>query len=142
MSHAPLNALRDPLILGEKSYHDITVDICRPIETRANKLWYVVFGLSFITMLWGIGLIAYTVGTGLGVWGLNKSVEWAWDITNFVWWIGIGHAGTLISAILLLFRQLRGNLRRHLPGIPHGPCMGRLLGITITKPIRFSLGQL
>jgi len=105
MATAPLNDLRDPLILGEKSYHDITVDICRPIETKANKLWYVVFGLSFITMLWGLGLIAYTVGTGLGVWGLNKSVEWAWDITNFVWWIGIGHAGTLISAILLLFRQ-------------------------------------
>jgi molybdopterin-containing oxidoreductase family membrane subunit len=45
------------------------------------------------------------VGTGLGVWGLNKTVGWAWDITNFVWWVGIGHAGTLISAVLLLFRQ-------------------------------------
>lgn len=105
MAHAPSNNLREPLILGEKSYHDITVDICRPIETSANKMWYVVFGLSLITAMWGLGLIAYTVGTGLGVWGLNKSVEWAWDITNFVWWIGIGHAGTLISAILLLFRQ-------------------------------------
>ena len=41
----------------------------------------------------------------MGVWGLNKTVGWAWDITNFVWWVGIGHAGTLISAILLLFRQ-------------------------------------
>ena len=49
--------------------------------------------------------IAYTIGTGIGVWGLNKTVGWAWDITNFVWWIGIGHAGTLISAVLLLFRQ-------------------------------------
>ena len=43
--------------------------------------------------------------TGIGVWGLNKTVNWAWDITNFVWWVGIGHAGTLISAVLLLFRQ-------------------------------------
>ena len=43
--------------------------------------------------------------TSFGVWGLNKTVNWAWDITNFVWWIGIGHAGTLISAVLLLFRQ-------------------------------------
>ena len=42
---------------------------------------------------------------GVGMWGLNKTVGWAWDITNFVWWVGIGHAGTLISAILLLFRQ-------------------------------------
>ena len=49
--------------------------------------------------------IAYTIGTGIGAWGLNKTVGWAWDITNFVWWIGIGHAGTLISAVLLLFRQ-------------------------------------
>ncbi|HNO71747.1 MAG TPA: polysulfide reductase NrfD, partial [Bacteroidia bacterium] len=49
--------------------------------------------------------LAYTVGTGIGAWGANKTVGWAWDITNFVWWIGIGHAGTLISAVLLLFRQ-------------------------------------
>jgi molybdopterin-containing oxidoreductase family membrane subunit len=49
--------------------------------------------------------MAYTIGTGIGAWGLNKTVDWAWDITNFVWWIGIGHAGTLISAVLLLFRQ-------------------------------------
>ena len=42
---------------------------------------------------------------GIGTWGLNKTVGWAWDITNFVWWVGIGHAGTLISAVLLLFRQ-------------------------------------
>jgi hypothetical protein len=45
------------------------------------------------------------LGTGIGTLGLNKTVEWAWDITNFVWWVGIGHAGTLISAVLLLFRQ-------------------------------------
>jgi molybdopterin-containing oxidoreductase family membrane subunit len=45
------------------------------------------------------------VGTGIGTWGLTKTVQWAWDITNFVWWVGIGHAGTLISAVLLLFRQ-------------------------------------
>ena len=50
--------------------------------------------------------VSYTsLGTGVGVWGLNKTVGWAWDITNFVWWVGIGHAGTLISAVLLLFRQ-------------------------------------
>ena len=55
--------------------------------------------------LWGVGCILYTIGTGIGVWGLNKTIDWAWDITNFVWWVGIGHAGTLISAVLLLFRQ-------------------------------------
>jgi len=68
-------------------------------------MWYIVFTISALTGLWGLGCITYTIGTGIGVWGLNTTVGWAWDITNFVWWIGIGHAGTLISAVLLLFRQ-------------------------------------
>lgn len=97
--------IREPLILGEKDYHQVTEDITQPIVGKANKWWWIAFTISFITMSWGIGLILYTIGTGIGVWGLNKTVGWAWDITNFVWWIGIGHAGTLISAILLLFRQ-------------------------------------
>ncbi len=97
--------IRDPLILGKKSYHDITKDVARPVEGKANKYWWILFSLSFGLFLWGVLSIAYTVGTGIGVWGLNKTVNWAWDITNFVWWIGIGHAGTLISAVLLLFRQ-------------------------------------
>ncbi len=97
--------IRDPLIIGNKSYHDITVEIARPVEGKANKYWWILFGLSLILFLWGVLCIAYTIGTGIGAWGLNKTVNWAWDITNFVWWIGIGHAGTLISAVLLLFRQ-------------------------------------
>ena len=104
MSHyeAPI---REPLVLGEKSYHDITEDIARPIEGKANKNWYMAFYISLAAMLWGFGCIFYTIGTGIGVWGLSKNIGWAWDITNFVWWVGIGHAGTLISAVLLLFRQ-------------------------------------
>ncbi len=97
--------IRDPLIIGNKSYHDITVEIARPVEGKANKYWWILFTLSAILMLWGFACMAYTIGTGIGVWGLNTTVNWAWDITNFVWWIGIGHAGTLISAVLLLFRQ-------------------------------------
>ena len=97
--------IRDPLILGNKTYHDITREIALPVEGKANKYWWILFGLSVVLFLWGIGCMAYTIGTGIGVWGLNKTVNWAWDITNFVWWIGIGHAGTLISAVLLLFRQ-------------------------------------
>jgi Ni/Fe-hydrogenase subunit HybB-like protein len=97
--------IRDPLILGNKTYHDITRDIARPVEGKANKYWWILFGLSATLMLWGFGCMAYTIGTGIGSWGLNKTIDWAWDITNFVWWIGIGHAGTLISAVLLLFRQ-------------------------------------
>ena len=97
--------IRDPLIIGNKTYHDITRDIARPVEGKANKYWWILFGLSVALFLWGVGCMAYTIGTGIGVWGLNRTVNWAWDITNFVWWIGIGHAGTLISAVLLLFRQ-------------------------------------
>jgi Ni/Fe-hydrogenase subunit HybB-like protein len=96
---------REPLILGEKTWHQITEDISFPVEGKANKWWWIVFTLSAITALYGIGCLAYTIGTGIGTWGANKTVGWAWDITNFVWWVGIGHAGTLISAILLLFRQ-------------------------------------
>ena len=97
--------IRDPLILGKKSYHDITKDIAFPVEGKANKYWWILFSLSLVLFLWGVVSMAYTIGTGIGAWGLNKTVNWAWDITNFVWWIGIGHAGTLISAVLLLFRQ-------------------------------------
>ncbi len=97
--------IRDPLIIGNKSYHDITRDIAYPVMGKANRYWWILFGLSFMLFLWGVMSMAYTIGTGIGSWGLNKSVNWAWDITNFVWWIGIGHAGTLISAVLLLFRQ-------------------------------------
>lgn len=98
-------SVREPLILGEKTYHQITEDIARPIEGKANGLFKIVFTISALLALWGVACFAYTIGTGIGVWGLNKTVGWAWDITNFVWWVGIGHAGTLISAILLLFRQ-------------------------------------
>lgn len=97
--------IRVPLILGDKTYHDITEDIARPVEEKAGKLWWIAFSIAFVTFLWLIGCVSYTIGTGIGVWGLNRTVNWAWDITNFVWWVGIGHAGTLISAVLLLFRQ-------------------------------------
>ncbi len=99
------SVLREPLILGDKTYHQITEDVCAPVEGKANKYWYIVFTLSVIVALWGVGCILYTIGRGIGTWGLNTTVDWAWDITNFVWWVGIGHAGTLISAVLLLFRQ-------------------------------------
>ena len=97
--------IRIPLILGDKSYKDITDDIIRPIESKAPKGWYILISICGLFALWGVGCILYLLGTGIGTWGLNKTVEWAWDITNFVWWVGIGHAGTLISAVLLLFRQ-------------------------------------
>ena len=97
--------IRIPLILGNKTYRNITDDIIAPIEGKANRLWYILFTISVLGFMWGIGCLSYTIGVGIGAWGSNNGVDWAWDITNFVWWIGIGHAGTLISAVLLLFRQ-------------------------------------
>ena len=86
-------------------YHTISSEVARPIEGRANGQWWLAFALASVAALWGFWCMWLTVREGIGVWGLNKTVGWAWDITNFVWWIGIGHAGTFISAILLLFRQ-------------------------------------
>lgn len=98
--------VRTPLILGKDiTYHQITEDVCRPVEGKAGRLWWLIFSVAVVLALWGVGMIMYTIGRGIGVWGLNNTVDWAWDITNFVWWVGIGHAGTLISAVLLLFRQ-------------------------------------
>ncbi len=97
--------VRDHLISGNKSYHDITEDICRPTETMPKTMWLVALLLSVMVLTVGIISILYTIWFGIGTWNLNRTIGWGWDITNFVWWIGIGHAGTLISAILLLFRQ-------------------------------------
>ncbi len=97
--------VRPPLILGSKTYHQITEDICTPTERTPSIEWIV----GFIVAVSALGLyffcVTWTVWNGIGSWGLNRTVGWGWDITNFVWWVGIGHAGTLISAILLLFRQ-------------------------------------
>lgn len=90
---------------GDPTPHQITEDIARPLEARPGKGWWICFSLAFAGLLDLVGMVTYLISTGIGVWGLNNSVGWAFDITNFVFWIGIGHAGTLISAILLLFRQ-------------------------------------
>lgn len=100
-----VSPIREKLVLNGKSYHDITEDICKQVEGKPTKEWKIVFGISVLVLLYGTAWVCWTWWEGLGVWGLNKTVGWAWDITNFVWWVGIGHAGTLISAVLLLFRQ-------------------------------------
>lgn len=97
--------IREPLVDGDKNYHRITEDIIRSIEVKPSRLWYIGFSISVALLLFGIYSVYRDVTYGIGQWNLNKTVGWGWDITNFVWWVGIGHAGTLISAILLLFRQ-------------------------------------
>ena len=97
--------LREPLVGGDKNYHQVTEDIISPIEMKPSKLWYIGFYISVGLLLFGAYSVYREVTYGIGQWNLNKTIGWGWDITNFVWWVGIGHAGTLISAILLLFRQ-------------------------------------
>jgi Ni/Fe-hydrogenase subunit HybB-like protein len=97
--------LREPLIDGDKDYHQLTEDIISPIEARPSLLWWIGFSLSVGLLLFGVYSVYREVDYGIGQWNINHTIGWGWDITNFVWWIGIGHAGTLISAILLLFRQ-------------------------------------
>lgn len=99
------SALRESLVTGGKTVGDVSEDISRQVEGKPTRLWWMAFGLSVVVMGYGFYCMCYLLWNGVGVWGLNKTVGWAWDITNFVWWVGIGHAGTLISAILLLFRQ-------------------------------------
>ncbi|UII32061.1 polysulfide reductase NrfD [Fulvivirga ulvae] len=99
------SSVREPLVTGGKTVHDVTEDICRQVEGKPTKSWMMGMAISLATLGIGTYAVFMLLWEGIGVWGLNKTVGWAWDITNFVWWVGIGHAGTLISAILLLFRQ-------------------------------------
>ncbi len=94
-----------PLILGDRTPKDVTADVAAPIERGASKSWWVAFIVALSLLGVGFAAVWYQIATGIGTWGLNKTVGWAFDITNFVFWVGIGHAGTLISAILFLMRQ-------------------------------------
>ncbi len=97
--------LREPLVNGNKTYGQVTNDIVHTIEVKPTRLWYIGFYVSVVLLLFGVYSVYREVTYGIGQWNVNKTIGWGWDITNFVWWVGIGHAGTLISAILLLFRQ-------------------------------------
>lgn len=97
--------IRQPWIRDNKSLSDVSRDICGIIERKPTALWWIALLISASVMLVGTAAVVYEITTGIGTWGLNKTVGWAFDITNFVFWIGIGHAGTLISAILFLLRQ-------------------------------------
>jgi Ni/Fe-hydrogenase subunit HybB-like protein len=91
---------------AREAFRQITTDVAWIAESpKPHKLWLVALAISIIMFAGGIYSIYVVVMTGIGVWGNSNMVCWAWDITNFVWWIGIGHAGTLISAVLYLTRQ-------------------------------------
>ena len=94
-----------PLIDGHKTYAQVTEEVFSPIERKPPTIWFVAIFFTICMLSLGAWAVFQTLTTGIGTWGLNKTVGWAFDITNFVFWVGIGHAGTLISAILYLFRQ-------------------------------------
>ncbi|MBI1381534.1 MAG: hydrogenase [Planctomycetaceae bacterium] len=98
--------VRAPLIVGNNDYTTITDRVCAVVEDpKVRKAWLIAFltAVSLTGMLFA--LVGYLIVTGVGVWGNQIPVAWGWPIVNFVFWVGIGHAGTLISAILYLFRQ-------------------------------------
>ncbi|MEZ4606094.1 MAG: NrfD/PsrC family molybdoenzyme membrane anchor subunit [Deinococcales bacterium] len=93
---------------GEQSYGSIDDVVNAPLYTHPLKTptwWFVGFGIAFFFLMVYLYSVVYLIVKGTGIWGNNIPTAWAMPIINFVWWIGIGHAGTLISAALLLFRQ-------------------------------------
>jgi molybdopterin-containing oxidoreductase family membrane subunit len=95
-----------PLILGRPSYGQVTTQVNRlPLRGALGLNWLVVMTAGLAVSVMGLISIAWLLLWGVGIWGINIPIGWGFAITNFVWWIGIGHAGTLISAILLLLHQ-------------------------------------
>ena len=83
----------------------ITEDVLAPMQGRPGKLWLLAFGIAVIAFIVGAISVYHQLTHGIGILGINNTVGWGVYITDFVFWVGIGHAGTLISAILFLFRQ-------------------------------------
>jgi Ni/Fe-hydrogenase subunit HybB-like protein len=104
--HAIAGTARPPVIAPGHTFGTVTDKISSIVLTRRTSLgWYAGFGFAFLLTLLLFVAVTKLVVEGIGIWGNNVPIGWAFEITNFVWWIGIGHAGTLISAILLLLKQ-------------------------------------
>ena len=110
------SAIREPLILGHKTYKDITDDVVGPIMGPAPLGWKIMITISSIIAIYGIGSILYLISTGIGVWGLNKTVGWAWV---FCCYYGRG-----------------------LPGNSHGKNLVGFLCLSSAKTVRFAMGKL
>jgi len=93
------------VVEGKPSLRSLDEIISKPLDTKPDKKYYIALGITLTMLTIGAVALMYSFYYGIGLWGNNNPVGWAWPIVNFVFWIGIGHAGTLISAILFLFRQ-------------------------------------
>jgi len=97
---------RPPLVEGEATFAAVTRTVSGVVERpKPPRAWYVAIAISSSLTVVLLGMVVYLISTGIGVWGNTSPVFWGWDIVNFVFWVGIAHAGTLISAILFLLRQ-------------------------------------
>ena len=95
-----------PVIGPGHTFGSVTDKIASLVLTKKTPIgWFFGFGIAFSLLMMMLATVGYLLTTGIGIWGNNIPVGWGFDIINFVWWIGIGHAGTLISAILLLLKQ-------------------------------------
>ena len=110
----PTSAVREPwpLMRGARGAAELTDHLLRPLW-QSTLVWWVLFAIAALGTALLVFTVTYTVAKGIGTWGNNIPVAWAFAITDFVWWIGIGHAGTFISAFLLLLNQRwRGSINR------------------------------
>jgi len=96
---------KPPVVAPGHTTASVTDKISEVVLQRTPRWWYAGFGISFLIMMMFLTAVTWLFAKGVGIWGVNEPVGWGFAIVNFVWWIGIGHAGTLISAILLLLRQ-------------------------------------
>lgn len=96
---------RDDLVRPGETFESVTEIVSKPMEMKLPSWWLIAFCSAISGVLLLKSMLAYLIWEGIGIWGLNNPVGWGYAIVNFVFWVGIGHAGTLISAILFLFRQ-------------------------------------
>src|SRR5580698_10650915 len=102
----PASETNTELLASTETVGSVTRDIAAlPLDKPHPRFWWSAFTLAFIAVLVLFASLAWVLTKGVGIWGINIPVAWGFAIINFVWWIGIGHAGTLISAILLLLHQ-------------------------------------
>jgi len=94
-----------PVVEGRPTLADIDRVIAHPMETKPSKKYFIALGITLTMLFIGAFSLGLTLFYGIGMWGNNQPVGWGFDIVNFVFWVGIGHAGTLISAVLFLLRQ-------------------------------------
>src|SRR5215475_5026311 len=106
MDEVPVANRQAPVIEPGYTFGTVTEKISSIVLNRPTSTgWFIGFGLGFMVTMMLLFALGYLFAKGVGIWGINIPVGWGFAIVNFVWWIGIGHAGTLISAILLLLNQ-------------------------------------